>query len=169
MSDSCRATAAVHKAANIRPGRLRERIKAGVRKPTTGYGAVLHNQTGGGEYKAKADITTATQRLLSLNYTMSTMTPLASNTLLLRRQLAELTKHPVEGFSAGAYPTILLQSFQRPRPDSHLREGLVDENNLYEWEVMIIGFASPPSPSPPFPVCPPSPAPPLTRSPEADN
>ena len=25
-----------------------------------------------------------------------------SNTLLLRRQLAELTKHPVEGFSAGA-------------------------------------------------------------------
>ena len=25
----------------------------------------------------------------------------ASNTLLLRRQLAELTKHPVEGFSAG--------------------------------------------------------------------
>ncbi|KAI0776824.1 ubiquitin-conjugating enzyme [Trametes elegans] len=40
-----------------------------------------------------------------------------SNTLLLRRQLAELTKHPVEGFSAG----------------------LVDDNNLYEWEVMIIG------------------------------
>ena len=25
----------------------------------------------------------------------------ASNTLLLRRQLTELTKHPVEGFSAG--------------------------------------------------------------------
>lgn len=25
----------------------------------------------------------------------------ASNTLLLRRQLAELTKHPLEGFSAG--------------------------------------------------------------------
>ncbi|KAI0276038.1 ubiquitin-conjugating enzyme/RWD-like protein [Russula aff. rugulosa BPL654] len=49
---------------------------------------------------------------------MST-TPLASNTLLLRRQLAELTKHPVEGFSAG----------------------LVDENNLYEWEIMIIGPA----------------------------
>ncbi|KAH8993193.1 ubiquitin-conjugating enzyme [Lactarius akahatsu] len=44
----------------------------------------------------------------------------ASNTLLLRRQLTELTKHPVEGFSAG----------------------LVDENNLYEWDVMIIGFAS---------------------------
>ena len=31
----------------------------------------------------------------------------ASNTLLLRRQLAELTKHPVEGFSAGG-PLILL-------------------------------------------------------------
>ncbi|KAJ2912766.1 hypothetical protein MD484_g7645, partial [Candolleomyces efflorescens] len=41
----------------------------------------------------------------------------ASNTLLLRRQLAELTKRPVEGFSAG----------------------LVDENNLYEWDIMIIG------------------------------
>ncbi|KAG2072031.1 ubiquitin-conjugating enzyme [Suillus decipiens] len=44
-------------------------------------------------------------------------TPQPSNTLLLRRQLTELTKHPVEGFSAG----------------------LVDDNNLYEWEVMIIG------------------------------
>lgn len=74
---------------------------------------------------------------------MATATPLASNTLLLRRQLAELTKHPVAGFSAGAYPTILLQSFQRPQPDSHLREGLVDESNFYEWEVMIIGFVSP--------------------------
>jgi ubiquitin-conjugating enzyme E2 G1 len=38
---------------------------------------------------------------------------------LLRRQLTELTKHPVQGFSAG----------------------LVDENNLYEWEVIIIGPA----------------------------
>ena len=74
---------------------------------------------------------------------MSTV-PLASNTLLLRRQLTELTKHPLEGFSAGAYPTILLQSVQRPRPDSHLRKGLVDESNLYEWDVMIIGFACPP-------------------------
>ncbi|KAJ8594129.1 ubiquitin-conjugating enzyme [Rhizopogon salebrosus TDB-379] len=44
-------------------------------------------------------------------------TPQPSNTLLLRRQLTELTKHPVEGFSAG----------------------LVDDNNLYEWEIMIIG------------------------------
>ncbi|KAH0833979.1 hypothetical protein J3R83DRAFT_11197 [Lanmaoa asiatica] len=43
--------------------------------------------------------------------------PQSSNTLLLRRQLTELTKRPVEGFSAG----------------------LVDDNNLYEWEVIIIG------------------------------
>jgi len=38
-------------------------------------------------------------------------------TLLLRRQLLELTKKPVEGFSAG----------------------LVDEDNLLEWEIIIIG------------------------------
>ncbi|KAJ6482906.1 ubiquitin-conjugating enzyme [Mycena vitilis] len=44
-------------------------------------------------------------------------TPTASNTLLLRRQLTELTKHPVEGFSAG----------------------LVDDDNLYEWEILVIG------------------------------
>jgi len=48
---------------------------------------------------------------------MSTEPQSASNTLLLRRQLAELTKHPVEGFSAG----------------------LVDDSNLYEWEILIIG------------------------------
>ncbi|KAJ7260963.1 ubiquitin-conjugating enzyme/RWD-like protein [Mycena haematopus] len=41
----------------------------------------------------------------------------ASNTLLLRRQLTELTKHPVEGFSAG----------------------LVDDDNLFEWEILVIG------------------------------
>lgn len=73
---------------------------------------------------------------------MSTNSPSpASNTLLLRRQLTELTKHPVEGFSAGSYPKILPQPFQRC-PDSYLREGLVDENNFYEWDVMIIGFAT---------------------------
>ncbi|KIK94173.1 hypothetical protein PAXRUDRAFT_828254 [Paxillus rubicundulus Ve08.2h10] len=44
-------------------------------------------------------------------------TPQPSNSLLLRRQLTELTKRPVEGFSAG----------------------LVDDDNLYEWDVMIIG------------------------------
>ncbi|KAF9430473.1 Ubiquitin-conjugating enzyme E2 15 [Podila epigama] len=38
-------------------------------------------------------------------------------TLLLQRQLRELNKHPVEGFSAG----------------------LVDDNNIFEWEIMILG------------------------------
>ena len=37
--------------------------------------------------------------------------------LLLRKQLKELLKNPVEGFSAG----------------------LVDEGNVYEWEVVIMG------------------------------
>ncbi|XP_039978900.1 ubiquitin-conjugating enzyme E2 G1a isoform X3 [Xiphias gladius] len=37
--------------------------------------------------------------------------------LLLRRQLAELNKNPVEGFSAG----------------------LIEDNDLYRWEVLIIG------------------------------
>ncbi|KAJ8516205.1 hypothetical protein ONZ45_g6480 [Pleurotus djamor] len=50
---------------------------------------------------------------------MSKPSTTASNTLLLRRQLQELTKRPVEGFSAG----------------------LVDDDNLYEWEIMIIGPA----------------------------
>lgn len=34
-------------------------------------------------------------------------TPSNSNTLLLRRQLTELTKHPVEGFSAGPCTQVL--------------------------------------------------------------
>ncbi|KAF8591773.1 ubiquitin-conjugating enzyme [Ramaria rubella] len=46
-----------------------------------------------------------------------TSTPQGGNNLILRRQLQELSKNPVEGFSAG----------------------LVDDNNLLEWEVMIIG------------------------------
>jgi len=37
--------------------------------------------------------------------------------LLLRKQLAELSKNPVEGFSAG----------------------LIDENDIFKWEVLIIG------------------------------
>ncbi|GBC06181.1 hypothetical protein RclHR1_06670021 [Rhizophagus clarus] len=37
--------------------------------------------------------------------------------LLLQKQLKELSKHPVEGFSAG----------------------LADNDNIYEWEIMIIG------------------------------
>jgi len=40
-----------------------------------------------------------------------------NSSLLLRRQLLELTKRPVEGFSAG----------------------LVDEDNILEWEVIIMG------------------------------
>lgn len=39
--------------------------------------------------------------------------------LLLRKQLAELNRNPVEGFSAG----------------------LIDDNDVYKWEVMIIGPA----------------------------
>ncbi|KAL9710544.1 Ubiquitin-conjugating enzyme E2 15 [Leucoagaricus gongylophorus] len=43
--------------------------------------------------------------------------PVSTSALTLKRQLAELTKNPVEGFSAG----------------------LVDDSNFYEWEIMIIG------------------------------
>jgi len=62
-------------------------------------------------------------------------TPTQSNSLLLRRQLVELTKHPVEGFSAGVCP----------RANDHLSDpdpskGLVDDDNLYEWEILIIGY-----------------------------
>ncbi|KAG0225278.1 Ubiquitin-conjugating enzyme 13 [Actinomortierella wolfii] len=39
------------------------------------------------------------------------------SSLLLKRQLKDLTKNPVEGFSAG----------------------LVDDSNVYEWEIMIMG------------------------------
>ncbi|KAI3646162.1 hypothetical protein MP228_009090 [Amoeboaphelidium protococcarum] len=39
------------------------------------------------------------------------------SSLLLKKQLRELTKRPIEGFSAG----------------------LVDDSNIYEWEIMIIG------------------------------
>ncbi|EGF81808.1 hypothetical protein BATDEDRAFT_29651 [Batrachochytrium dendrobatidis JAM81] len=41
----------------------------------------------------------------------------SQSALLLRRQLKELAKHPVEGFSAG----------------------LADDANIYEWDVMIMG------------------------------
>ncbi|CAE6473830.1 ubiquitin-conjugating enzyme E2 G1 [Rhizoctonia solani] len=44
-------------------------------------------------------------------------TPSAGPQLLLRRQLQELKKRPLEGFSAG----------------------LVDDSNIMEWEIMIIG------------------------------
>jgi len=48
---------------------------------------------------------------------MSSSPPASNCTLLLRRQLLELTRKPVEGFSAG----------------------LVNDDNLLEWEIMIIG------------------------------
>lgn len=63
----------------------------------------------------------------------------ASNTLLLRRQLAELTKHPVEGFSAGKVASLTLDL---QRLISSTLPGLVDDDNLYEWEILIIGFVS---------------------------
>jgi ubiquitin-conjugating enzyme E2 G1 len=65
---------------------------------------------------------------------MSKSTSTASNTLLLRRQLTELTKHPVEGFSAGPFVVFLVHILYHD-----LWKGLVDENNLYEWEILVIG------------------------------
>jgi len=41
----------------------------------------------------------------------------SQSTLILRKQLNDLKKNPVEGFSAG----------------------LVDDNNIYKWEVVIVG------------------------------
>jgi hypothetical protein len=43
--------------------------------------------------------------------------PQPQSALLLRRQLAELNKKPVEGFSAG----------------------LTDDNDIYLWEVILVG------------------------------
>jgi len=48
---------------------------------------------------------------------MTTSSDAGKSNLILRRQLAELKKNPVDGFSAG----------------------LVDDNNLLEWDIMIIG------------------------------
>ncbi|KAF9939197.1 Ubiquitin-conjugating enzyme E2 15 [Mortierella antarctica] len=42
----------------------------------------------------------------------------SQSSLLLKRQLIELTKNPVEGFSAG----------------------LVDDDNIFEWEIVIMGL-----------------------------
>lgn len=60
-----------------------------------------------------------------------------SNSLLLRRQLVELTKHPVEGFSAGG---CLSTDDLIPDPNPLNMQGLVDDDNLYEWEILIIGY-----------------------------
>ena len=60
--------------------------------------------------------------------------------MLLRRQLAELTKHPVDGFSAGAvYPFFPSSPVQTKINSIFSSQGLVDDSNLFEWEVMIIG------------------------------
>jgi len=48
---------------------------------------------------------------------MATSSDAGKSNLILRRQLAELKKNPVDGFSAG----------------------LADDNNLLEWDIMIIG------------------------------
>ncbi|EGG23842.1 Putative Ligase [Cavenderia fasciculata] len=42
---------------------------------------------------------------------------MSQSALLLKKQLRDLNKHPVEGFSAG----------------------LVDESNIYEWQIVIVG------------------------------
>ncbi|KAJ1547077.1 Ubiquitin-conjugating enzyme E2 15 [Cladochytrium tenue] len=48
---------------------------------------------------------------------MSSADSSSQSGLLLKKQLRELTKNPVEGFSAG----------------------LADDSNIYEWEVMVMG------------------------------
>lgn len=62
----------------------------------------------------------------------------SSTTLLLRRQLVELSKRPVEGFSAGqsipAFDTAMIVLIHSLSP------GLADDDNLLEWEVLIIGY-----------------------------
>lgn len=63
-----------------------------------------------------------------------------ANAILLRRQLAELTKHPVDGFSAGAvYPLFPPSPVQTMINSQFSSKGLVDDSNMFEWEVMIIG------------------------------
>ena len=54
---------------------------------------------------------------LSLLPDSSTMATQDQATLLLRKQLQELNKNPVEGFSAG----------------------VIDESDIFKWEVMVIG------------------------------
>ena len=66
-------------------------------------------------------------------------TPQGGNNLILRRQLQELSRNPVEGFSAGTQYSII--PFRRHIfTTTSALAGLVDDNNLLEWEVMIIGW-----------------------------
>ncbi|KAF3850647.1 hypothetical protein F7725_012419, partial [Dissostichus mawsoni] len=51
------------------------------------------------------------------HFHLSQRTMTEQSALLLRKQLAELNKNPVEGFSAG----------------------LIDDDDIYKWEVVIIG------------------------------
>lgn len=70
---------------------------------------------------------------------MSNSTPprsVSTSALTLKRQLAELTKNPVEGFSAGAIPNLCHSCLCLTAVSL---TGLVDDSNFYEWEIMIIG------------------------------
>jgi len=70
---------------------------------------------------------------------MSNSTPprsVSTSALTLKRQLAELTKNPVEGFSAGA--VLNLYNFLSCLT-AVCCTGLVDDKSFYEWEIMIIG------------------------------
>jgi hypothetical protein len=49
----------------------------------------------------------------------------ASNTLLLRRQLAELTKHPIEGISAGTFARYGTSIDYAMADATYLRQGLL--------------------------------------------
>ncbi|KAL0579385.1 Ubiquitin-conjugating enzyme E2 15 [Marasmius crinis-equi] len=52
-------------------------------------------------------------------------TPSNSNTLLLRRQLTELTKRPVEGFSAGLHPIVILKAMPQANLHEFYQDGVV--------------------------------------------
>lgn len=51
---------------------------------------------------------------------------------------------PCRGLFCRCVSCLILAPLPTPPSDSPLREGLVDDGNLYEWEIMIIGFASSP-------------------------
>ncbi|KAM9177015.1 LOW QUALITY PROTEIN: ubiquitin-conjugating enzyme E2 G1 [Mergus octosetaceus] len=125
-----RLRAAARSAAKFLAGGGRRTARSHGRSPLAGtlraVAAAGRSQTPGGR---RAGGLRATRRLLgrsqhreprrprdSLPGERGRMTELQS-ALLLRRQLAELNKNPVEGFSAG----------------------LIDDNDLYRWEVLIIG------------------------------
>lgn len=67
----------------------------------------------------------------------STPSATSNSNLILKRQLIELQKHPVEGFSAGIL--LIAHSCDRDPAILLVSSGLVDDDNLLEWEVMLIG------------------------------